>query len=328
MTFPDFPVRLRRAGAADLGAVLNLFRETVTTVNARDYSPAQIEAWATGADFPERWQARINSQYFLLAEDPEIGLAGFGSLAADGYVDLLYVNAARQRCGIGSLLLGKLIHQAYQLGLTTLTSDVSHTAKPLFTALGFQTIRAQEKDVRGVTLTNFAMQRNLHPPVLSTERLLLKPFGPEDTWDFYLLNEDEEVVRHTGDRPFRDRQEAAAFLGNYDQYQRYGYGRWTVLRRSDGQYLGWCGLKYHPGQSETDLGFRLYRRYWGRGYATEAARACLTYGFEQLELPAIIGRVRQANGASIRVLEKCGMQRWKAFDFEGYPGWYYGLRRP
>lgn len=164
--------------------------------------------------------------------------------------------------------------------------------------------------------------------MLETPRLLLREFLPEDAAGFFELNNDPEVLQYTGDDPFRDPAEAAAFIATYDQYQRYGYGRWTVLRKTDNAYLGFCGLRYSPELNETDLGFRIRRADWNRGYATEAARACVDHAFRELGLYRLVGRARRENAASIRVLEKLGFQYWKDFSFDGHPGVYYQLTWP
>jgi ribosomal-protein-alanine N-acetyltransferase len=161
--------------------------------------------------------------------------------------------------------------------------------------------------------------------IIETPRLLLRNFRQEDAVGFYALNNDPEVLRYTGDEAFRNVEEAAQFIAHYHHYQQYGYGRWAVVHKQDDAFIGFCGLKYHPEVEATDLGFRLMRDYWGQGLATEAARACVGYSFQSLQLPKLIGRVEQPNLASIRVLEKMGMQRVRSFDFEGKPGYWYEL---
>lgn len=158
---------------------------------------------------------------------------------------------------------------------------------------------------------------------LLTERLLLRAFKQEDAPGFYAMNNDPQVLQYTGDVPFASETDAETFLRNYRHYEKYGYGRWTIIHQSTGKYLGFCGLKYHVNTDEVDLGFRLIREYWGHGYATEAALACLQYGFTTLGIPCIIGRAQAENLASIRVLEKIGMKFQRAFDFEGTPGVIY-----
>lgn len=163
---------------------------------------------------------------------------------------------------------------------------------------------------------------------LRTDRLLLRQFEETDAPGFFQMNADPEVLQYTGDQPFRDVAAARSFIAGYDAYQRYGYGRWTVRRLADDTYLGFCGLRYDPKLDEVDLGFRIIRTYWGKGYATEAAQACLQYAFDALAIPMIVGRARRENLASIRVLEKLGFVYWKDFAFDNqYPGVYYRLNR-
>ncbi|RME98429.1 MAG: N-acetyltransferase [Bacteroidetes bacterium] len=159
--------------------------------------------------------------------------------------------------------------------------------------------------------------------ILTTDRLYLRPFQVIDALGLYQLNTRPEVLVHTGDVPFVDVAAARDFILTYDHYEHYGYGRWAVLEQASGRFIGFCGLKYHPIKGDTDLGYRINYAYWGKGYATEAARACLHYGLHDLAIARIIGRVRQANIASINVLEKIGMQREGTFDFEGFPGYLY-----
>ncbi len=152
--------------------------------------------------------------------------------------------------------------------------------------------------------------------IVSTPRLILREFTLADAPSFFALNADPEVMRYTGDKPFADLAEAEALIAGYHWYRTHGYGRWTVVRAVDGAVLGWCGLRKQTS-GEVDLGYRLHRQFWGRGYATEAALVCVRIGFEQFDMPYIIGRVARANVASIRVLEKCGMTYWKEGVMDG-----------
>lgn len=151
--------------------------------------------------------------------------------------------------------------------------------------------------------------------LIETPRLYLRELTPTDAENFYLLNADPEVMRFTGDEPFGSIEEAYTFLENYSHYNDYGFGRWAVIRKQDGAFLGWCGLKFTPESNEYDIGFRFFRKYWGNGYATQAAKACLDYGFGQLGLTTIVGRVMADNAASVKVLEKLGMNYVKNIDF-------------
>lgn len=158
---------------------------------------------------------------------------------------------------------------------------------------------------------------------LLTLRLRLREFQTCDALGFYQMNADPEVLRYTGDHPFKDIKAAENFISTYDHYAKYGYGRWTVERLEDNAYLGFCGLKYHPKTSEVDLGYRLDRNFWGKGYATEAALACLDYAFRSLKLNQVIGRAAQQNTGSLRVLEKIGMRKLKPISFDKQDGFLY-----
>ncbi|GAB5465717.1 MAG: GNAT family N-acetyltransferase [Candidatus Kapaibacteriales bacterium] len=160
---------------------------------------------------------------------------------------------------------------------------------------------------------------------LSTQRTILRPLSPNDADSFYLINTDKEVLKYTGDEPFASVEEARVFLEGYDQYQKYGVGRMAVISKSDNNFLGWCGLKYHPGSDMYDIGFRFFRKYWGKGYATESARACIEYGLKELKIKKIVGRAHKENIASHKAMEKCGMNFVKEFDFEGQTGVWYEI---
>jgi len=149
-----------------------------------------------------------------------------------------------------------------------------------------------------------------------TSRLLMRNMLETDAEAFYRLNANWENIKYTGDVAFKSIAEAKQFLRDYPAYQEAGYGRWTVIRKSDKQIIGWCGLRRHT-EGFVDLGFRFFQEFWGQGYATEASLAALNFGFKRLDLPEIIGRVARENGASIRVLEKVGMHFWKTEACEG-----------
>lgn len=153
--------------------------------------------------------------------------------------------------------------------------------------------------------------------VFETTRLILKRFSLVDAQGFYELNLDPEVLRYTGDVPFASVAEAEAFIHNYDHYECYGFGRWSVFLKDSSEYIGFCGLNYRPALGEVDLGFRLRRSQWGNGYATEAARGSLLYGFKEYALERIVARAMQENLASHRVLYKLGMHFEKTFEAEG-----------
>lgn len=144
--------------------------------------------------------------------------------------------------------------------------------------------------------------------VIETERLYLREMTPDDAEEAYQLNADPKVIQYTGDDAFDSIDAAKQFLINYQSYRLYGFGRWAVIRKSDEAFLGWCGIKYSPEIDEYDIGYRFHHRFWNNGYAYESAAACLEFGFTQLNIQTIVGRVMKDNKASIRVLEKLNLK--------------------
>ena len=161
--------------------------------------------------------------------------------------------------------------------------------------------------------------------ILETNRLLLRQFEISDADSFYELNLNPNVIKYTGNSAFKDIDEAKEFLENYSDYRRNGFGRWAVIEKSTNQFLGWCGLKYDEKLDETDIGFRFFEHFWNQGFATESAKACIDYGFKELKLKTIVGRAMKENLASIKVLEKIGLQYDRDFDFEGKEGVIYRI---
>ena len=163
--------------------------------------------------------------------------------------------------------------------------------------------------------------------ILETERLRLREMTADDAEFGYLLNLDEEVVRYTGDTAFESVEEARFFMQKYDSYQKFGYGRWGCELKATGELVGWCGLKNDNGL--IDLGYRFFKHEWGQGYASESAAACLAYGHSTLKMPEIIAKAANDNPASLRVMQKIGMQKYKELvsDCLGLPStWYISVR--
>jgi ribosomal-protein-alanine N-acetyltransferase len=163
------------------------------------------------------------------------------------------------------------------------------------------------------------------PLPLETERLRLRLWTGDDAAVLWELNEDPEVLRYTGDENFESVAAMREFLLAYNQYTKYQMGRLVVELQQSGEVLGWCGLKYHAEEDFVDLGYRLFRKYWGQGYATEASQACLDYGFQELGLKRIIARAAVENLASIRVMQKLGMVFCREGMMEGQPSVEYEM---
>jgi RimJ/RimL family protein N-acetyltransferase len=115
---------------------------------------------------------------------------------------------------------------------------------------------------------------------------------------------------------------AQAITRILQQYRDYpGFGLFAVHQRDDGDFLGWFHFRLdHEMASDTDLGYRLMQKVWGRGYATEASRALIARGFLQQAVTRVIARALLANTASWGVMEKLGMKRIQEFEEQRFPG--------
>ncbi|WP_299789563.1 GNAT family N-acetyltransferase [uncultured Shewanella sp.] len=160
-----------------------------------------------------------------------------------------------------------------------------------------------------------------------TERLLFRRFSLDDVAGFYGLNLDPLVLKFTGDKPFSSRSEVVRFIEEYDQYDKYGFGRWSLYLKSSGEYIGFCGLRQSPETGEVDIGFRLMRRFWHRGYALESAKASLELAFTRYGVDTVIARAMKNNLASQRLIQKLGMQLDSSFIESGEEWLKYELKQ-
>lgn len=156
-------------------------------------------------------------------------------------------------------------------------------------------------------------------PELVTERLMLRGWRPADIEPFAAMNADPEVMAHFP-APMSP-AESDALLARLDgHWAAHGFGLWAVERRSDGAVLGFTGLTRPSFEAHftpaVEVGWRLAREGWGHGYATEAAEAALQFGFETLGLEEIVSFTVPANERSWRVMERLGMKRDPADDFD------------
>jgi RimJ/RimL family protein N-acetyltransferase len=155
--------------------------------------------------------------------------------------------------------------------------------------------------------------------MLKTERLILRHWRPEDLDPFADMSADPEVMQWLGGPLSRDGAQAYMTRA-HNAFAGLGMGRWAIERKSDGAFLGACGLMpSHPRlplPPFIDLGWRLARAAWGYGYATEAAQAVMRDGFERLALAEITAITARINRRSRAVMERLAMVRDAGGDFD------------
>lgn len=165
-------------------------------------------------------------------------------------------------------------------------------------------------------------------PELSTERLVLRAWRDTDLAPFAALNADPRVREHFPS--VLSPAESDAMVGQIRRhFASHGFGLWAVEAPGVADFLGFVGLVHVPFAAPftpaVEVGWRIAAEHWGRGYATEGARRAVAFGFEQLHLEQIVSMTVPANQRSRHVMEKLGLQRSPADDFdhprlpEGHP---------
>jgi [ribosomal protein S5]-alanine N-acetyltransferase len=158
---------------------------------------------------------------------------------------------------------------------------------------------------------------------LETERLILDELAVDrdELFIFELLNEPG-FLENIGDRGVNDLAGATGYIqkGPAASYAKHGFGLWRVVDRSAGQPVGICGLLQRETLADPDVGYAILERYAGRGYAQEAAQACVDYGRSNLSMGKIVAITTPDNKASQRVLEKIGFRFDSVIELPGHGG--------
>jgi RimJ/RimL family protein N-acetyltransferase len=146
--------------------------------------------------------------------------------------------------------------------------------------------------------------------VLETDRLILRRMTEADAAFVLGLLNEPSFLRFIGDRQVRTLDAARDYIvnGPMESYETNGFGLYLTLRKDDGAPIGICGLLRRDTLDDVDVGFALVPAFWSQGYASEAAAAVLAFAIDVLELPRVVAVVKPDNDASIRVVEKLGLQ--------------------
>ena len=158
MTVQNSGIRYYEAG--DAPEIVRLFFETVHSVNRTDYSEEQLQAWAPSVPHPDGWHSRMVARQTLVAEESG-EVVGFAELEGDGHLDMLYVRGDAEGKGVGRRLYEAVEREARGQGLDRIFTEASITARPFFERQGFRVVHEQRVSRRGVSLTNFAMEKDL-----------------------------------------------------------------------------------------------------------------------------------------------------------------------
>ncbi|MEV5683085.1 GNAT family N-acetyltransferase [Streptomyces sp. NPDC052164] len=162
--------------------------------------------------------------------------------------------------------------------------------------------------------------------MIETERLLLRPLRVEDVHAFVALHADARVNRFVG--AYSHEQASERLVSIERQWAERGHGLCAVELKSSGEFIGRCGLNYWEAFDEVELGWTLRAESWGHGYATEAARSCLEWGFATLDVDRFTAMIRPGNTPSVRVADRLGFSPLREDILKGNPVTVYSLDRP
>ncbi len=144
-------------------------------------------------------------------------------------------------------------------------------------------------------------------PTIETERLTLRAFREADATALFELSQDPDVMRYVGDRRVPTLQESwRAVAGWLGHWAIRGYGQWAIEERASGQFIGRAGIINPVDWPGPEVGYLLGKAWWGHGYATEAARAAMDWGFEQVGFSELISLIFPENVRSIAVATRLG----------------------
>ena len=171
---------------------------------------------------------------------------------------------------------------------------------------------------------------------LETERLILREFRESETEGIFELDSNAEVHKYLGNNPITTYKQAEDIITFFEeQYKERGIGRFAAFEKESGEFIGWSWLKLNTGEKEElngftdfiDIGYRFIPRFWGKGYASESAFACLDFGFKEMNYDIIYGAADVENIGSNKILQKIGLQFVNEFGFKGVDVNWYELKK-
>ena len=169
---------------------------------------------------------------------------------------------------------------------------------------------------------------NIENNELETDRLYMRRFRTNDLDVFSQILGQDEVGQWLPRGRGYTKDEVEKVLDNVAKHwQEKGYGIWAVIEKESGKIIGHCGLNYVKQNDEVEVLYGFGKEYWGLGYATEAAKAALSFGFEKIGLDRIVAFAKIDNIASRRVIEKIGLKYIKDIEIFGMNCAYYELKK-
>ena len=158
------------------------------------------------------------------------------------------------------------------------------------------------------------------PLPIETGRLVIRTFSPADAAEMTGVYCDPEVMRYIPGGALSDLEAVRRALATYIAAQeKWGFSSWALVERASGRLIGDAGFAWYDPPREVELGYTLAREHWGKGYGTEAARACLEAGLRHLDVDRIVALVDAENERSLHLPLRIGMERVGEIEAHGRP---------
>ena len=169
--------------------------------------------------------------------------------------------------------------------------------------------------------------------ITETKRLIIREIVSTDIDAMLELHSDPEVHRYLGNNTITSRKQLIEIIDLLrQQYIDFGVGRWAMISKRTNEFIGWTGLEFVTNKTNNhinfyDLGYRLMKRFWGQGYATESAFASVEYGFDKLNATEVYAMADIDNDGSNKILKNVGLEYIETFDLEEIKYNWYKLDR-
>lgn len=275
-----------------------------------------------------------NYNHYLIEENNQI-LAWAVDFEKDNETRFsIIVNKKHQRKGLGSLLIDRLKKDLGEFygWVIDHNNDIKENGEFYQTPIsfyrnnGFEVLIDERIDSEIIKAVKIKSKIKVFS---ETERFILREILPTDVDKLFELDSDPEVHRYLGNSPVTSKDQIIDVINFIrQQYVDNGIGRWAIIDKKTNDFIGWTGLKFvtdltNNHKNYYDLGYRLIKKYWGQGIATETALASLNYAFDKLNADEVYAMADCENDSSNKILNKIGLSFIETFDFDGIKhNWY------
>ena len=311
---------IQKAQSTDASRLTGL---TIRSKAYWDYSPEQIKIWEPDLTITEAY-IRDHEVYILTVGEELIGYYSFYTFSDKvAKLDNLFLEPEHMGKGYGKFLMQEFFRRTNRLGYIKITLDADPNAELFYAHLGFKVVGKLPTSIKDRFLPIMEMEVNEFPEecpktpyLFQSERLGFRNWSENDIYEMTFISGDPEVMNcFPAVATPKQTKEFMSKMSAMCEEKNYCY--FAVDRLEDQQFMGFIGLCEQNFEADftpcIDIGWRLGKAFWNNGYATEGAKKCLDYAFQELHLKKIISTAPEINMTSIHVMEKIGMKKKSNF---------------